>query len=373
MKFKGSRLPMCRFLIMLVVIFAAAGVSSAQAGEAIVNSEVNVDITSKDPAGARSQAMAKAEVDGLTALLERLGPPDQAKDIMATLDSKKITSMVKGTQVVDEKISGSRYQAKLIVSFDGDEISKLMAGLSAPEAKETMPASVGSFLIIPALEVNNQKYLWEEGNVWKTVWNEVALEVTTGDVLVPYGDQTDAQALSYDNMLTADFQALSGFAVRYGVSDVVLVQGKFTQRPDMVLTVVKRRVGRQDSSVNVLTYRADPQETRDLLFARAARDIIAELQEKKVDETATKATVRGGDRKKIMMLASVSTMGSWTDLRKKLTELPMVDKVDTLAVSARQVDLVVYYRGSDESFTNALASKSIRFKKNPDYWVLSND
>lgn len=364
---------MRRLLFGLFLLVSCAFAGASTAGEAIVNSEVNVDVASKDPAGARSQAMAKAEVDGLVSLLERLGGPDQAKDIMTTLDSKKITKMVKGTQIVDEKITNDRYRAKLLVSFDGDEISKLLAGVSAPEARELMPASVGSFLIIPGLEYNNQKLLWEEGNFWKSVWNDVSLEVNTGDVLVPYGDQTDAALISYDKMMTADFQALSSFAVRYGVSDIVLLQAKFTMRPDMVLTVVKRRVGRQDNSVNVMTYRADPQETRDILFARAARDIIAELQEKKVDESATKSAIRGGDRKKIMMLASISTMASWTELRKKLTELPMVDKVETLAVSARQVDIVVSYRGSDESFTNALSSKSIRFKKNDDYWVISND
>lgn len=363
-----------RHLLFHLVFLIFCGFSPlVLAGEAIVNSEVSVDVVSKDPAGARSQAMAKAEVDGLVSLLERLGGPDQAKDIMNTLDSKKITKMVKSTQIVDEKITNDRYRAKLLVSFDGDEISKLMTGISAPEAKELMPASIGSFLIIPGMEYNNQKYLWEEGNFWKSVWNDVSLEVTTGDVLVPYGDQTDAALVSYDTMMTADFQSLSNFAVRYGVSDIVLLQAKFSVRPDMVLTVVKRRLGRQDSSVNVMTYRADPQETRDMLFSRAARDIISELQEKKVDETATKSAVRGGDRKKIMMLASISTMASWTELRKKLTSLPMVDKVETLAVSARQVDIVVSYRGSDESFTNALSSKSIRFKRNPDYWVISND
>ena len=141
----------------------------------------------------------------------------------------------------------------------------------------------------------------------------------------------------------------------------------------MVLNVVIRRVGRQDSSVNVQTYRADPQESRELLFARAARDIIVQLHEKIVDEAASKSAIRGGDRKKVMMLASISTMSSWTELRKKLSSLPMVDKVETLAISARQVDIMVSYRGSEESFTNAIASKSIRLKKNPDYWVISND
>ena len=359
------------FIILLLGL--ACSPAPVAASEAIVNSEVNVDITSNDPTSARTQAMSKAEVDGLVALLERLGPPGQAKDIMSTLDSKKITAMVKGTEIAEERITGNRYRARLIVSFDGSEISKIMSGATAPEAKEFLPASVGSFLIIPGMEVGNQQLLWEDSNIWRKVWNEVALEVTTGDVLVPYGDNTDAAGLTYDQMMTADFQALSSYAVRYGVSDIVLLQAKYVMRPDMMITVVKRRVGRQDSSVNVLTYRADPQETRETLFGRAVRDIISELQEKKVDETATKAAIRGGDRKKLMMLASVSTMHSWTELRKKLTALPMVDKVETIAISARQVDLAVSYRGSEESFTSALASKSIRFKKNTDYWVISND
>lgn len=357
------------FCLFIAVLFSAP----AFAGEAIVNSEVNVDIVRKDPAEARAEAMAKAEVDGLRALLERLGPPDQARDIMNTLDSKQITKMVKGTQVVDEKIAGNRYRARLIVSFDGDEISKVMSGDAAAGTKDVMPASVGSFLVIPALAMNNQKLLWEDSNIWKAVWDDVSLEVTTGDILVPYGDKTDAALLSYDTMMTADFQALSNFTVRYGVSDIVLVQGSYTAPPEMVLSVVMRRVGRQDDNVTVHSYRADPQETRELLFARAARDLISELQERKVDETANKQAVRGGDRKRIMMLASISTMASWTELRKKLTELPMVDRVETLAVSARQVDIAVYYRGSEEFFTNAINSKSIRLKKNPDYWVVAND
>jgi hypothetical protein len=361
-----------KLFLMLFVLISLAQPSFVWA-QALVNSEVNVDISGKDPADARAQAMAKAEADGLVGLLERLGPPGQAKDIMANLDAKKIATMVKGTQIVDEKITANRYRARLLVSFDGGEISKLISNVNTPDVVTNAPATVGSFLVIPALEINNQKLLWEEGNLWKKIWNDVALEVTAGDVLVPFGDTTDAVSLSYEGMLTANYQSLSSFALRYGVSDIVLLQGRYTARPDMVLTVTKRRIGRQDSSVSVRTYRADPQETRDILFARAARDIIAELQEKKTDESNNTASVRGGDRQKVMMLASISTMRSWTELRKKLTSLPMVDRVDTLAGSARQVDIMVYYRGSEESFTNAIVRKSIRLKKEEQYWVISND
>lgn len=358
------------WLFLLAVTLVQPHSSFAQA---LVNSEVNVDIVAKDAAEARAEAMAKAEMEGLVGLLERLGPPGQAKDIMSTLDAKKVSDMVKGTQIAEERITGNRYRARLIISFDGNEISQLISSLSSPDAAALLPATVGSFLVIPALEMNNQKLLWEENNLWKRIWNDVALEVTAGDVLVPYGDTADAANLSYEGMLTVNYSALTSFAIRYGVSDIVLLQGKYTSRPDMVLTVTKRRVGRQDTTISVHTYRADPQETRDILFARAARDIIADLQEKKTDESSNTLAVRGGDRQKIMMLANISTMRSWTELRKKLTELPMVDRIDTLAVSARQVDVMVHYRGTEESFTTAIIRKSIRLKKNDNYWVISND
>ena len=360
----------CRIISLLCLVFLPF---SAFAEEALVNSEVNVDIVGKDPAAARELAMAKAEVDGLMALLERLGPPGQAKDLMNTLDSKKITAMVKGTQIVSEKITDNRYRARLVVSFDGNEISAVLAKLTAPDVKENMPATIGSFLIIPALEMNDQKLLWEESNVWGAVWKNVALEVNSGDVLVPFGDANDMATLKYENMMEATYDNIAPLAIRYGVSDVVLLQAHYSLRPDMILTVVRRRVNRQDTSVKVMTYRGDPQETRDLLFARAAHDIINELHEKKNDETNSTRTVRGGDRKQIMMLASITTMASWTKLRTKISALPMVDRIEMLAISARQADIVVHYRGSEESFTNALGSKSIRLAKKPTYWVISND
>lgn len=346
---------------------------SSMAGDATINSEVTIDIPSQDPVSARQSAISKGEVNGLISLLERLGSPAQAKDIMSTLDAKKISAIVKGVQIVDEKISADRYRARLVVSFDGDGISEIISSVNSPEAKEILPASINAFLIIPGLEMGNQSMLWEEENLFRSAWNNVALEVSSGDVIVPYGDNTDASVLSYESMMTADFQALSSFAVRYGASNIVLLQAKYTSRPDMMLSVVERIVGRQDTSVNVHTYRADPQETRDVLFLRAARDIISGLRGKKEEEMANARAVRGGDRKKIMMLASITTMASWTDLRKKFTSLPMVDKVETLAISARQVDMVVSYRGSEESFTNALAAQSIRLLKNPNYWVIAND
>lgn len=123
----------------------------------------------------------------------------------------------------------------------------------------------------------------------------------------------------------------------------------------------------------MITYRADAQETRDMLLARAARDIVDNLQTKKHEELATTKGLQGGDRNKVMLLASVTTLGSWTQLKEKLLSLPMIDRLEVLAISPQQVDMVLYYRGTPESLEAAIGAQKLRLLKNPTYWVVSRD
>lgn len=356
------------YLLLLSILLPV----SAMAGETIINSEIEVDVTGKDAADARSQAMEKAESDALVALLGKLDQAGQSEAVVASIDSRKLSKMVKGIEVIDEKISGNRYHAQLLVSFDGDEISSLISKINEQAADDRI-GLVSSFLIIPVYQEGNKTILWDGTNPWFSVWKNVGLENNLGDVVVPYGDINDYNVIDVDKAGTATYSSLTPMAIRYGVTDIVVVQAKLTQKPDLVLSVIKRRISRGHNEVNSLSYRADPQETRDLLLARAARDIIFGLQHKKTEELSTNRTVRGGERNRMMMLASISTMPSWTQLRKKLSDLPMVDRIELLAISAKQVDMIVHYRGDPDSFERAINGSNIRLIKNKDYWVVSRD
>jgi hypothetical protein len=354
--------------ILLSFLFCAP----VYAGEALVNSEVEVDITGKDAADARAQALAKAEIDALTDLMAKLAPPGQAQDIIAALDSRRISKMTRGTEVLEEKITGSHYHGRMVVSFDGDELSDLISKVSA-QSIEQSGGSVNSFLVIPAYDDNGSQLLWEDNNPWRTVWKSVGIENAMGDVFVPYGDANDAASLNSKNLASATYASMIPLTIRYGVSDIVILQAKIVSQPDLTLSVVKHRISRGRNEVNLLNYRADPQETRDLLLARAARDIASSLQHKKSEEMSESKVVRGGERNQVMMLASITTLGSWTELRAKLSSMPMVDHIELLAMAPKQVDMVMHYRGSSESLARAIVSLNIRLVQNKDYWVVSRD
>ena len=356
-------------LLLLIFLFPL----QAFAGEAIVNSQVEVDVVGKTPEDARSQGMAKAEVDALKDLLGKLAPSGTTPDIIAQLDSRKISKMIKNSEVLDEKTTENRYHAHIIVSFDGDELSDLITKTSA-QTLENKESTVSSFLIFPAYSQDGSKQvLWEDDNPWRIVWKNVGLEVVSGDVIVPYGDATDSNAIDAKNLGIISYAALTPVTIRYGVSDIVILDAKLTSKPDLTLSITKHRIARGRSEVNVLTYRADPQETRDLLLTRAARDIVYNLQHKKSEELATVQNVRGGERNKLMILASISTLNSWTKLRESLSTLPMVEQVEVLAISARQVDMVLHYRGAADALARAITAQKIKLTQDKDYWIVSRE
>ncbi len=344
------------------------------ASEALVNSEATVDVTGRDAVEARDEALEKAQLDALRSLINKLAPPGQTQDILSQMDAVKIAAMVRGTEILEEKVSDTRYRARLIISFDADAVSTLITKVSGDKGEdETGHATTSSFLIIPAYEEDKSVSLWEEKNLWRHVWKSFAVENLSGDIVVPVGDNSDIAVVDATTLASATYSSLSALAIRYGVSDIVILSATYTRKPDTLLTVVKRRMSRTRNEVNALTYRADPQETRDMLLARAARDIADNLHDKKTEEVSTNKGVIGGDRNKIMILASITTLNSWTELKTKLSTLPMIDRIETLAISPQQVDMAVYYRGTPDSLAGGIDSLGLRLGKYNDYWVITRD
>jgi Uncharacterized protein conserved in bacteria (DUF2066) len=364
-----------RILFSVVLAFTTVFSLPTMAGEAIVNSEITVEATGKDAAEARTDAMAKANADALKDLLNKLAAPGQADTIISALDPKKITSMARGTEVLEEKIGDKSYRARLLISFDADEVSNLITQYGLGSSNEAVASKTSSFLFLTSYEEDGTTLLWEERNPWRAAWKNLGLENNTGDIVVPYGDNNDQGIVDMGKLATVTYATLAPLAIRYGISDVVILQAKYTKNPDMVLTVVKRRINRNVNEVNALTYRADLQETRDTLLARAARDIADNLLNKKNEEIASggAGVVSHGEKGKIMMLASITTIGSWTSLKAKLETLPMIERLEMLALSPSQVDMVVHYRGSLESLEGGITGVGLRLAKNKDYWVISRD
>jgi hypothetical protein len=374
-KFKFTMRPLKKIMLgywCLMLLAFALPLSHARAEGSLIASEVNVDVTGSDTANAREEAMAKGQTEALAELLGKFTTSDQVQQIMTNLDPQKVSAMVRGTEVLNEKMSTNRYRATLKISFDANEVSKLI-GNSGGNGEAVKPTPTGAFLIIPSYEEGSTTLLWDDGNPWRNAWKATGIAAIAGDIIVPYGDKADSAVIDVKTLPSATFSSLQPMTVRYGVTDIVLLHAKFLPSAETTLEVVKRRISRTQNEVNVLTYRADPQENREALMARATHDIVDSLEHTKIEEVQSVKAVYEGDHASIMVLVSISTLSSWTQLRAKLSTLPMIDKLEPLAISPQQVDLMIHYRGPADSLANAITAQNIRLIKNPNYWTISRD
>jgi hypothetical protein len=372
-KWTFSLLYLTRTAFLLWVVSATAVISpyTAHASDAVIKGEVEVDVIGKDAVDARSRAMSEAEGAALKQLLERFTSPQQAQAVIASLPASRISAMVQGVEVLNERISDRRYRAHMLVSFDGEEINKLINTASTDGSTVIDAPPSTAFGIIPIYEEGPRMQLWETDNPWLATWKTIGLEANSEGIVVPYGDNTDQLAITARNAGAATFSSLTSLTNRYGISQVIIVQAKFEANPQMKVNVVKRRISRTQNEINMISYVADPDETKEMLLTRAAQDIVFQLQ--KMKERMPQGSFVGGERHNIMMLASISTMASWTDLKAKLTSLPLVEKVNVLAISPQQVDMDVHYRGTEESLETAIAAQHLRLVKHTNYWVISRD
>src|SRR3954471_14733439 len=79
-------------LVAVVSVVLALTPLPARAGESLVNSDVDVDITGKDAVDAREQAMLKGHADALAELLGKFTTPEQITQIITNLDPTKINA-----------------------------------------------------------------------------------------------------------------------------------------------------------------------------------------------------------------------------------------------------------------------------------------
>ena len=51
----------------------------------------------------------------------------------------------------------------------------------------------------------------------------------------------------------------------------------------------------------------------------------------------------------------------------------MIERMEIIAMSPQQVDMVIHYRGTPESLAAGIAAQKLRLNKDNIYWVVSRD
>lgn len=351
------------WIILLNCFFAAP--AYAELVTSIDN--IEVDASAPNALEARTKAIAQGEMEAFKQLLQKIAP-EVASVILAKMDAERVSGLVQGYEVVEEKMTSDRYRATLRYSFDPDGLQNLL-NVATSNPTLSVPKNSKTVVVLPVLNDNGILKLWETDNDWRMAFGQVAMQQGGGHVLSAFGDKDDKKELDGPKAAKAGFIQIALLAGRYGASDVYVVTA--STKPDdlsKTLFVHVRRVTETGSEVNDLEFPLKTAENRGDQLMRAAAEVVAQLRRGQTDINAPVDENAIGTLPVRIIQAEFK---EWEAIRRKLQGLTNVVRVDVTSMSYYQTDLVITYRGSPDILGRTLANTGFRMFRDGDMLVLA--
>jgi hypothetical protein len=201
--------------LLALGLLATAGPASAETYMTV--GDVPVDVTAKNAAAARDQAIAAAQSIAFDRLVKRLvtNPADQARLHPSQQD---IESFVQDFGVENERVSTVRYIGLYSVRFRTSRVRKYLsdAGIGAISEQQEV-------LVVPVYRTAAGTQLWEQGNEWRAAWDRGGLGDGPVTLIIPNGDSFDTGSLSAASAAGGDMGALGAVIGRYHAAGAVVV------------------------------------------------------------------------------------------------------------------------------------------------------
>ena len=349
---------LCRKGLVLAagaLVFLSIGAAPLRADPFTV-SDVPIKAVAKNAAAAKTVALQKGQLEAFQRLIKRLTRPADGQ-YLPKAKSEDIESLVAGFSLSDERPSPKTYQARMTVRFIGDNVREYLKNYGVPIAD----VSATPVLLIPLLEEGGKIEL-DPGNSWFEAWSALDLANTLTPILLPVGDASD---LSVDPARLAEGRVddLEMLKDRYSVSGVLVAIAR-PRGEAKVQTSLKGNssLGRVEFD-DVYTNRAGREEA----MRTAALGIIQRLENRWKNANVS---ANNGETQTLVVSVPFRGLNEWIIIRKRLSSMPAIAKMDIRAMTARGAHIVLTYSGSIEQLTREMEQKNLEMTDQGQFWEL---
>ena len=341
----GSRAVAAGLLALLVMLGHAAADDQPDPYSATVK----VDATADSAAAARTQARTDGQRKALDQVIQTLtGSTDVSK--LPKLSDQQITDMVVSFEVAHEKMSTVRYLADYTFHFRGSRIRQLLR--NAGVAYTTNPGK--PVVVVPVYDSGGKLVLWDDPNPWRQAWGQVAAAGPT-KLNLPLGGIGDVTAIDAEQAQSGDAQALTDIAERNGGDEAIVALATERRAGDRLtgidLKLTRYRQGQLTDSRND-SIDANPGENDGDFFKRAVGVAVADIEHRAPPAAAPKQA-------SLDATVPIASLGDWVALRRRLTAVPGIRKVDLLSLSRQQARVEIEYVGSPDTLKSSLAQADL--------------
>ncbi|MFK7840014.1 MAG: DUF2066 domain-containing protein [Bdellovibrionales bacterium] len=349
-----------RIMFTLLLGFFIIATSPSLASDPIFTVEnVEVDETAENAIAAREKAFEQAQIDAFTELSSRMLPDtDLATTELPPVNI--ISTLIKDFELMDEKLSDVRYVATYTFRFKDRDVRRYFA----QKGSVVTDMSSQKLLVLPFLDANGRTALWSPGNVWMQAWNRVTNLSGVVPLEVPLGDIADVRDIGDSNAFSYNPTRLGSMLDRYGAGEAVIVVASpdeqlqaFTDSQAVAQGNIMIEIYRTDRGgpemVNQVFVNADGAITRQQLYDRGVTMVRSTLQKNWKQKTAIAPSPQSVGS--IQVVVPINTLNDWLNIQSQLSRLSTLNTVMLRALTPRQANVEITYKGDRDRLALALA------------------
>ena len=357
-------------LLVLVAPDGARAVGPVETGLFSVTG-VQVDVTDKDAASARTRAIIEAQVKAFYTLAERLGSPEAAQRLQG-MDARDIGRMLRSLSIEEERSGPGRYIGKLTVRFLPDKIREVLGRYGIDVVEDQAPAMV----VLPVWKGPNGLVIWED-NLWRKAWLDLKAEQSLVPIIVPLGDLEDTSAISPDEAVAGNAVKLESLMLRYEAKAILVAMAE----PDPSGGI--HAVMQGDSPLGRINfdkiYSADDGTPESAAATAAKRfdDVMLEKWRSVRIKMAAEARARAEAEQQTRRAATslpvavpFSGIHQWNGIRARLLATPGVIGVDVSTIADNGAVIQLAFLDSVQDLQSALSGSGLRLVQSRGTWVL---
>lgn len=334
---------------------------------------VEVDVTDKDAASARTRAIIEAQVKAFYILAERLGSPEAVESLKG-LEAPQIGRMLRSLSIEEEHTGPGRYIGKLTIRFLPGKIREIFGKHGIEVVEEQAPPMV----VLPVWNGPEGPVVWEE-NLWRKAWLDLKLEQTVVPIIIPLGDLQDTSTITPEEALQLNPIKLEALQIRYEAKAILVAIAS----PEPSGGVHAVMMG--DSPLGKVTfdkvYTAEDGtlESAASLAAQRFNAVMVEKWRSTRLRLAAEARARAEAERQAQMQATSASIPvavpfagihQWNSIRARIVSTRGVIGVDVSTIAEKGAVIRLAYINSLQALQDALMDNGMRLVQMRGTWVL---
>ncbi|WP_018147003.1 hypothetical protein [Henriciella marina] len=327
-----------RILLMIAVVFLAAGTAAAQLREIYTIRDIEVEESAGSVIQAQQEAFASARVKGAYRLFERLTlPEDRAGRLSSGLSSSVANRLAAAVDVEEEERGGGKYVGKLAVVYNPNMVREFLSQRNIPYTDQTAPKSV----VFPV-----------RGTANAVAWNSEWPDSSRGR-LAPFETSRGTSMTSSSGWQELQGDVMSAGARRAIKAELTGSPGSYRVRLVSVTAAGETDLGTTDSAATM----------------EGAAERAATLLD---DVWKRSAIVRSGERTPVKSTILFTSLPEWNSLRGALARSPLVFDFEIAGLSRQGAVVKFAYAGDRDRLVSSLRERGIMVETDDMGWVMTS-